>query len=105
MRHRPFRFFFGLAIGIILLSFLARVFVFALIAAAIMSTAFFIGRKVINFFRYMSWREDYEYEYQYDRPYRFESRFEQRVPTWNRKAESALEKWDREWQMQDFCYE
>ena len=98
MRHRPFKFFFALAIGFVLLSFVARVFVFALIAAAIMSTAFFIGRKVINFFRYMTWREGYEYEQEYDRPYRFESRFEQRIPAWELKRESALQKWDREWQ-------
>ena len=96
MRHRPFRFFFGLAIGFVLLSLVARVFVFALIAAAIMSTAFFIGRKVVNFFRRMNWREDYEYEQDYNRPYRFESRFEERIPAWELKREPTLQKWDRE---------
>lgn len=101
MRHRPFRFFFGLAIGFVLLSFVARVFVFALLAAAVMSTIYFVGRRVFNFFRYMTWTDDrYEYEhhrsYQFDNP--FEKRFERKVPAWNRKAESALEKWDREWQ-------
>lgn len=58
MRPRPFKFFFGLAIGAMLLFFVARVFIAALIFAAIASTAFFIFRSIGNFFRNLDWRND-----------------------------------------------
>lgn len=58
MRPRPFKFFFGLAIGAMLLFFIARVFIAALIFAAIASTVFFIFRSLGNFFRNLNWQNE-----------------------------------------------
>lgn len=63
MRRHPFKFFFGLSLGVIVLFFLARVFVLALFFAAAMSLVYFVLRKIKNFFRYMTW-EDQKYAYQ-----------------------------------------
>ena len=66
---RPFRFFFALSVGLILFFFLARVLVFALVFAAIMSVAFFVVRKIRNFFMGMTWEDRrYAYEHRYHRP-------------------------------------
>ena len=76
---RPFKFFFGISVALILFFFLARVVLVALFFAAVMSLIFFVLRGIKNFFQYMSW-EDYRYRYQdYDR--------------FNPKG---LSKWDRE---------
>lgn len=52
---RPFRFFFMFSLGIFLFLFVGRFILFALFAAAILSLIFFIGRKVMTFFRGMDW--------------------------------------------------
>jgi hypothetical protein len=64
---RPFKMFFGLAIGIILFLFVARVLFFAFIAAAIMSILYAIYRRVRDFISYDRYGEPYFQEY--DRPY------------------------------------
>ena len=61
MRPRPFKFFFGVAIGLMLLFFVARIFIAALIFAAVASTIYFVFRSMGNFFRNLSWQErDYD---------------------------------------------
>jgi len=70
MRRHPFKFFFGLSVGLILFFFLARVFVTALFLAAAMSLVFFVFRKIKNFFKYMTWEEDYKYQDDYRNEYR-----------------------------------
>jgi hypothetical protein len=52
---RPFRFFFMFSLGILLFLFVGRFILFALLGAAILSLIFFIGRKVMTFFRGMDW--------------------------------------------------
>jgi hypothetical protein len=56
---RPFRFFFALSLGLLLLFFMARFVVGALIIAAVMSTIFFVFRRMRNFFASMDWEESY----------------------------------------------
>ena len=62
MRPRPFKFFFGAAIAVMVLFFLARVVLAALIFAAIASTIYFIIRSLVNFFRNLTWGDEY-YDY------------------------------------------
>ncbi len=66
MRPRPFKYFFGVAIAVMLFFFLARVFFAALIFAAIASTVYYIFRGIGNFFRRMNWQEE---EYDFRREY------------------------------------
>lgn len=49
---KPFRMFFGLAIGIILLFFVARIVIFALIVAAVMSITYAVFRRLKDFITY-----------------------------------------------------
>lgn len=49
---RPFRFFFGLSIAIILFLFVARILFFALIVAAVMSIIYAIFRRMKDFITY-----------------------------------------------------
>ena len=57
--RRPFKFFFGVALGLIVFFFVAKVFIAAFIAAAIMSIIYFVFQKVRNAFAY----EQPAYEY------------------------------------------
>ncbi len=52
---RPFKFFFALSLGVIVFLFLARLVVFALIIAALLSVLFFVGRKIKHFFYRLDW--------------------------------------------------
>ena len=62
MRPQPFKYFFGVAIAVMVFFFLARVFFAAFIFAAIASSIYFIFRSIGNFFRRMSW-QDGEYDF------------------------------------------
>ncbi|MBX2873552.1 MAG: hypothetical protein KTR30_15670 [Saprospiraceae bacterium] len=66
---RPFRFFFVLALGFMLFFFVARFLIVALIAAAVMSTVFFIARRIKGFFQRMDWDEGYHAHHPYQRRY------------------------------------
>jgi hypothetical protein len=63
---RPFRFFFGLSIAIILFFFVAKIFVYAFIIAAILSIAYAIIRRIRDFITYD--RDGEYYIPAYDRP-------------------------------------
>ena len=70
MRPRPFKYFFGVAIAVMLFFFVARVFFAALIFAAVASTIYYIFRGIGNFFRRMNWQDeeyDFRREYAMDR--------------------------------------
>ncbi len=66
---RPFKFFFGLTVGIILLSFLFKIFFIAFIVAAVLSTIYYVVRQMTYFFKSMTWeargRDYYEANYPY----------------------------------------
>ena len=55
---RPFRFFFGVSLAVIMFFFFARFVVMALIAAAVFSVIFHVSRKVKNFLLNLRWEED-----------------------------------------------
>lgn len=61
MRPRPFKFFFGIAIAMMLLFFLARIVLVAVIFAAIASSIYFILRSMANFFRRLNWQDEGEH--------------------------------------------
>lgn len=84
MRRSPFKFFFGISVGVILFFFLARVFVTALFLAAAMSLIFFVFRKIKNFFKYMPWEEE-RYAYQND------YRYQKNLPFWEREEEPLFD--------------
>ncbi len=56
---RPFKFFFVLSLGVLLLFFIGRFVLMALIAAAVLSLGFFIFQKARYFFTRLSWRLPY----------------------------------------------
>ncbi len=56
---RPFRMFFGLAIGIMLFFFLAKIVVIAFIAAAVMSIIYAVFRRLKDFITYDRYGEYY----------------------------------------------
>ena len=60
---RPFRMFFGLAIGLVLIFFLARVFLFAFVIAAVMSIIYAVFRRIKDFITYDRYGEPYIPEY------------------------------------------
>ncbi|MEM7103902.1 MAG: hypothetical protein AAF502_12265 [Bacteroidota bacterium] len=61
---RPFRFFFVLSLGIIIFYFVARVLIFALFAAAILSFGYFLFRKIRSFFFRLDWDGNGYYQHQ-----------------------------------------
>ena len=70
---RPFKFFFTVAIGIMILSFIARLVIPALFIAAFLSVIYFIGRKFGTFLRNLTWSEARHSRYapnynRYERP-------------------------------------
>lgn len=69
---RPFKLFFGLSLGFILLIFFARFFFMAFIVAAILSGLFFVFRRIKYFM------------YQTDRAYNYENRWDDQraLPEW-----------------------
>ena len=60
---RPFKMFFGLAIGIMLFLFLAKVIFVAFIAAAIMSIVYAIFRRLKDFVTYDRFGDPYMQRY------------------------------------------
>ncbi len=91
---RPFKFFFTVSVGLILFFFLARVFLFAMMIAAVMSVLFFIAQKTKNFFRRLSWEDD-SYRYGSHHNYRFEEapyRMEKRG--WKFDRELLVDDWE-----------
>lgn len=58
---KPFKFFFGLAIGVIVFLFLARVLFTAVIIAAVLSLIYYVARGAMNFFRRLDWESRYNY--------------------------------------------
>ena len=84
MTRHPFKFFFGVSVALIVLFFLARVFVAALFMAAVLSLIFFVGRKIKNFFKYMTWEDE---DYHYRRDYRFR----RNLPYWEREEEPLFD--------------
>lgn len=62
---KPFKLFFGLAIGIILFLFVARVLIFAFVVAAVMSIIYAAYRRIKDFITYDRYGEYYIPEYQY----------------------------------------
>lgn len=72
---RPFRFFFGVSMAIILFFFFARLVLWALIAAAVMSVVFHVSRKVKNFFRNLRWEDDDYYHRDFRNQYEVSPRF------------------------------
>ena len=58
---RPFKFFFAISLAFILFGFLARFIIVALVMAAAFSLVFFLGRKIKNFFRDLSWEHERRY--------------------------------------------
>ena len=84
MTRHPFKFFFGLSLGVIVFFFLARVVVFALIMAAALSLLFFVGRKIKNSFKYMTWEDEYDH---YRGDYRRDFYRKRNLPYWEREEE------------------
>ena len=84
MRNSPFKFFFALSIGVIVFFFLARVFVAALVMAAVLSLVFFVFRKIKNFFKYMTWEDRYD---RYQRSYQYQ----RNLPYWERKEDALFD--------------
>ena len=62
---RPFRMFFGIAIAVILFSFVIRVAFAALVIAAVMSIIYAVFRRVKDFVTYDRYGEPYISERQY----------------------------------------
>ena len=60
---RPFKLFFGIAVGVILFLFIARVAILAFIIAGIMSIVYAIYRRVKDFITYDRYGEYYIPEY------------------------------------------
>ncbi len=75
---RPFKNFFGLAIGITLFLFIAKIFLFAFFAAVIMSIIYAVVRRVKNFISYDQNGEYYIKSYNYNP--RFQSNFDEIEP-------------------------
>ena len=70
---RPFKLFFGIAVGVILFLFVARVAIMAFIIAGIMSIVYAIYRRLKDFITYDRYGEYYIPEYRTARPqYRLE---------------------------------
>ena len=72
---RPFRFFFGVSLAVIMFFFLARFVVIALMAAAVLSVIFHVSRKIKNFFLNLSWEEDDHYISDFRRQYQISPRY------------------------------
>ena len=64
---RPFKMFFGLSLAIMLFFVVAKFFVFAFIAAAIMSILYAVIRRVKDFITYDSYGQPY-FKAHYRRP-------------------------------------
>lgn len=77
---RPFKMFFGLAIGIIFFVFIARIVFVAFIAAAVMSIIYAVYRRVKDFITYDRYGEPYIKRYHY--------RYQQRL---NRSVNNGVE--------------
>lgn len=86
---RPFRFFFALSLGLILFFFLARVFILALILAAVLSVMFLVVKKIRELFQTRYW-EDYEYE-DYEEDYGYDTE----LPRYSYRDELILDDYDR----------
>ncbi|MEL6867133.1 MAG: hypothetical protein AAFP19_22100 [Bacteroidota bacterium] len=83
---RPFRFFFGLSIALILFYFLARVFIAALVIAAVLSGIYYIVQKV----KTALWRADDRYDYAPHRQRYFDDSFQEPLVEVRRKMAEPL---------------
>jgi hypothetical protein len=72
---RPFKMFFGMSLAIMLFFFVAKFFVFAFIAAAIMSVIYAVFRRLKDFITYDRFGEYYVKGY--DSNYRLNSNWDQ----------------------------
>ena len=87
---RPFRFFFALSLGMLLLFFLARFVVGALIIAAVLSTIFFVLRRMRNFFAGMDWEASHSpYYNRYNHPRALEQSYYEDGLVWDRPEKPA----------------
>ena len=59
---KPFRFFFAVSFGILLVFFLAKFVFAAFLMAAVLSLLFFFGRKIMHFFQRLSWENEGYYD-------------------------------------------
>jgi len=57
---RPFKFFFGAVLGIIVFLFLARFVLIALVIATALTCIFFLIRKMRHFLQAVYWRDRYD---------------------------------------------
>lgn len=88
---KPFKFFFAVALGLMAFFFLARVVLAAFLIAGVMSIGYFLFRKVVDFFRYLSWGG---YDSRYD-DYRDEDRrYEHSLPGWKFEHDLLVDDWD-----------
>ncbi|MEZ4886658.1 MAG: hypothetical protein R3E32_18160 [Chitinophagales bacterium] len=90
---KPFKFFFALSLGVFLFFFIARFVVMAAIAAAVLSFAFFLGRKIKNFFRYLTWEGSYRPDFED----RFDSAYQRspQIAAWKDESFSDFSKKNR----------
>lgn len=58
---RPFKFFFGAALAISLLFFLARFIIVALIIASVLTGLYYLFGRLRHFVNRVSWNNHYEY--------------------------------------------
>ncbi len=57
---RPFKFFFGIALAGIVLVFIARIIIPALLIAAVLTGIFFIVRRIAGFLRRVQWEDAHD---------------------------------------------
>lgn len=87
---RPFRFFFALSMGLLLLFFLARFVVGALIIAAVLSTVFFVLRRMRDFFLRMDWEASHSpYHNRFEQPPALSQRYYEEGLVWDRPQRQA----------------
>ena len=88
---RPFKFFFALSLGLLLLFFMARFVVMALIIAAVLSTVFFVFRRLRYFFSGMTWEEPryHRYHNRYIHPRALAQRYYEDNLIWDRPQKEA----------------
>lgn len=65
---RPFKLFFGIAVGVILFFFIARVAIMAFIIAGVMSILYAIFRRLKDFITYDRYGNHYIPRYEMNRP-------------------------------------
>ena len=85
---RPFKFFFGLSIAVILFFFVARVLIIAFVVAALLSLPFIILKKIKRAsYRHRRWHREYEDEDDDFLTFRDEDENERLILDWEPKYE------------------